>query len=286
MRVSDALRCPCCASPMTLLGGSLVCLPQGDGKRHCFDIAKSGYVNLDTTHAGGGDGKELVRARTAFLESGAYRPISDGVNDLLGQYAAPGLVIDAGCGEGYYTNRAAAMHRGSRFLGFDLSKSAIDAAARSASRTQSGAAFAVAGIFDLPVADASATAILNLFAPCAEAEFSRVLCDGGILILVGAGEDHLFGLKKAVYDVPYKNAVRADLPRGMELLREHRISYTAHLSSNEQIRALFSMTPYAFRTSREDMAKLDAIEALDTEVDVTVSVYRKSEKSISPIYNF
>lgn len=257
-------------------GGSLLCESNG-GKRHCFDLAKSGYVNLDTVHVGGGDNKSLVASRTAFLESGAYAPISDDVNELVRRYAPSGdWVIDAGCGEGYYTNRAAKAIEEFDFVGFDLSKAAIDSAAKSAVRTGSPAAFAVAGIFDLPVRSGVASAVMSLFAPCAETEFSRILRNDGVLILVSAGEDHLLGLKKAVYETPYRNSPRADLPTSMRCVESRRVAYTASLASKEQIKALFSMTPYAFRTSREDAAKLDALERLDTEVDVEIKVYGKT----------
>lgn len=274
----DVLRCPICGEALVEENGgaSFVCLPKtAGGKRHCFDRAKSGYVNLDARHAGGGDEKTLVRARTAFLESGAYEPISDKVNELLLKYSSLGVVIDAGCGEGYYTNRAALRLPQSRFLGFDLSKAAIDAATRAATNKGSTAAFLVGGIFDLPVKDASATTVINLFAPCAETEFSRVLKDKGILIVVGAEENHLLGLKRAVYDTPYRNTPRADLPTKMQLLCEERLTYMARLDSGEMIQNLFSMTPYAFRTSRRDMEKLNALESLETEVDVFLSVYEK-----------
>lgn len=275
LRASTPLRCPCCGAPLLPAEGnaSLVCTAPAGGKRHCFDLAKSGYVNLDVGHAGGGDGKDLVAARTAFLESGAYEPISDAVNDALRTYAGGGFAVDAGCGEGYYTNRAALALPSMDFFGIDLSKFAVDAAAKSGTRKGSRAAFAVAGIFDLPVRDGSAAAVMNLFAPCAESEFLRVLADGGVVILVGAGEDHLLGLKRAVYEVPYRNTPRADLPTSMKRIETKRVSYTASLTSNEQIKALFSMTPYAFRTSREDAAKLDRLDRLETEVDVTVEVY-------------
>ena len=277
LQMTEYLRCPICKSPLTVNaeGTSLVCASDAGGKRHCFDLSKRGYVNLDTRHAGGGDEKALVSARTEFLLSGAYQPISDAVNAALRTYAEEGLVIDAGCGEGYYTNRAAEALEGHDFLGVDLSKSAIDSASRQRNMTGGRASFAVAGIYDLPVKDGSATAVMNLFAPCAETEFCRVLANRGVLILVYAGEDHLYGLKKAVYDVPYKNDARADLPTEMELLREDRVRYTAHIPSGALVRSLFSMTPYAFRTSRADLEKLDHIESLDTEVDVTVAVYRK-----------
>lgn len=273
------LRCPICGAGLQAVddGRSLYCVNEmKEGKHHSFDRAKSGYVNLDIGHAGGGDGKELVNARTAFLESGGYEPISDAVNELLLQYIDGSMVIDAGCGEGYYTSRASFVNPALRLLGFDLSKAAIDVATRSAQRKNSTAAFVVGGIFDLPVKNEVADAVINLFAPCSEAEFSRVLKKDGILVVVGAGEDHLFGLKRAVYDTPYRNTARADLPNEMKLLEERRVSYTLRLDSSEMIRSLFLMTPYAFRTSKRDMEKLNALEMLETEVDVTASVYRRS----------
>ena len=285
-RIVDRLRCPHCGAPLALgnQNASLVCATTGGGKRHCFDLARSGYVNLDVGHAGGGDSKELVTARTAFLESGAYEPIVDELYGLLQHYCGGNFILDAGCGEGYYTNRLAYRREtGADFFGVDLSKSAIDAAARSSVRYAEGgdsrAAFAVAGIFDLPVRGGVAGAVLNLFAPCAEQEFRRVLAEDGVLILVGAGEDHLLGLKRAVYETPYRNTPRADLPTEMRHLDSRRLTYTARLTSNAQIKALFSMTPYAFRTSREDAAKLDRLESLETEVDVTLEVYGKSDRA-------
>ena len=35
------------------------------------------------------------------------------------------------------------------------------------------------------------------------------------------------------------------------------------------------MTPYAFRTSKEEMSKLDAIDSLDVTADIDIFVYRK-----------
>ena len=274
-RAAQSLRCPICHAAMEKREGSLVCLPAEEGKkRHCFDISKRGYVNLDLSHSGGGDGKELVQARTTFLSTGAYENISDAVNDLLRRYADPlGLVVDAGCGEGYYTCRMAEALLGTTVIGLDLSKAAIDHASRVPS--QNPAAFIVGGIFDLPLKDGCASAITNIFAPCAEEEFLRVLRPGGVLILAGAGKDHLMGLKRAVYETPYENAARADLPVQMTLLDTVQVKYDFTLSAPEEIQALFTMTPYYYRTSREDMEKLRALTTLTTEAEVTLYVYQK-----------
>ena len=129
------LLCPVC-------GAALACDPEGRrffcDAGHSYDRARAGYVHLLLPNRAGsdtpGDDREMVRARSTFLESGAYAPLSDAVNSLCmafarsGEYTAPLLLADAGCGEGYYTNRLAAALQScgvdARVYGFDVSKHA------------------------------------------------------------------------------------------------------------------------------------------------------------------
>lgn len=273
--MKNYLICPVCKADMGLTDDKKSFVCAGEGKRHCFDLSRSGYLNLALSHSAGGDSKEAVRARTSFLEAGYYEGISDAVNELISKYA-PSLAVDAGCGEGYYTNRAAKCTPKCDFLGFDLSKHGVEYAAKSASRgAVDNAFYAVSSIYTMPLGDGSADMILNIFAPCAEDEFSRVLKDGGYLVLAGAGERHLFGLKSVLYDEPYLNAIREDLPKRLEFVEKRKVSYTITVKGNENIQNLFSMTPYYFRTSLEDKKKLDGLNELTTEVDVDVFVYKK-----------
>lgn len=269
--VLTLLRCPVCRGELRYGddGRSVFCTGE---KKHCFDLSKSGYLNLAGPHGGEGDLKESVRSRKAFLDGGVYRPLADAVLAKLDAMHAK-TVLDAGCGEGYYTNCFA--KDGRAVLGIDLSKCGIDVAAKRAKAQQTDAAFAVAGIFELPVADASMDAVVNLFAPCAEAEFSRVLRPGGALLVVGAGERHLWGLKEALYDTPYVNQARADLPVGLELLSRERLHYEFTVEGNEQLMALFSMTPYYWRTAEKDRQKLQRLERLTTEADFDLFLYKK-----------
>lgn len=267
------LRCPVCHNGFSLSenGRSLIC--KGENKKHCFDIAASGYVNLaPPAKNGSGDPKEAVRSRTEFLDKGFYAPIRDTVCDKIATHG--GFVVDAGCGEGYYSCGIASCCEA--LVGFDLSKSSIEAAAKRARREGTGNAFfAVSGIYEMPLANECADAVVSIFAPCAEAEFNRVLKKDGLLIVVGAGEDHLLGLKKAIYETTYKNTERVDMPSSMRLLEEQRMAYTIELFDNKSIMDLFSMTPYSYRTGESDLQKLKKLERLITEVDVTVRVYQK-----------
>lgn len=272
MNRENILVCPVCKSELHREVKSYFC---NGIKRHCFDISASGHANLCPGKATGGDDKRAVKSRTDFLNLGYYEPISNKVCEILSNLDENANVIDAGCGEGYYTNNIA-KRTGACVLGFDLSKEAIISASKSAKRNGiDNASFFVGGIYNLPVKDFGADAITNIFAPCAEEEFSRALKDGGRLVVVTAGKNHLLGLKKAIYDNVYTNEERADMPKNMTLEAKYELSYVVDIEGSEAIQNLFSMTPYSYRTSEKDMQKLLALTTLKTEVEVDIFVYRK-----------
>ncbi len=246
-------------------GSSYYC---GGARRHCFDAAKSGYVSLTRASGSSGDDREMVRARTAFLDKGYYRPFAEAIADAV---EGASVIVDAGCGEGYYSCRLAEK---AAVYGFDLSKYACDHAAKRAKREANGAFFGVSSVFSLPVADASADAVVSLFAPIAEKEFLRVLKPGGKLVIGAAGVRHLYELKQAIYADAYENEGRRDLPDGFTLTEHKNVTYTFDCGG-EDLRPLFSMTPYAFKTAASDAAKLDALEHLLVTADFDVFVYTK-----------
>ena len=289
-RLTDTLRCPVCGAPMGVSaeGRGLTCVASvternPKGKVHLFDGGAGGYVNLAPHHSGGGDSKEAVRARSSFLRSGYYAPAADAIAALVREITPEGgLVLDAGCGEGYYSGRIS--EEGCSVLGVDLSKFATDTAAKTARRERmnrgqaSSTLYAVGSVFELPVADGSFHTVVNIFAPCAPAEYARVLKPGGHLVVAGAGERHLFGLKELIYDDPYLNDPRRDLPAegdGLRLLEIRNVTFEITVTDPDHREALFSMTPYYWRTSREGHSRLAAAEALTTEVSFDLHVYEK-----------
>ena len=264
------LRCPVCKAELLQDDLQKSCRCEGV-KPHSFDFARSGYLNLAGGRAGEGDLKNAVLARRAFLDAGYYQCLSNKINEILDTVPSD-LVLDAGCGEGYYTNR---MAKNRSVLGIDLSKDGVDYAARRAKLNDTGAGFAVASVFEMPIKDAALDAVVNIFAPCAEAEYSRVLRNGGHLLVVSAGEQHLMGLKRVLYENPYLNQGRADLPKTMTLVQKYRLKDEIYLEDPLLIEALFSMTPYYWRTSQEDHQKLKNAERLITEIDFDIFLFRK-----------
>ena len=290
-RLVDTLSCPVCGAPVSVTadGRSLSCTaivsPRNPhGRAHLFDGAAGGYLPLAPRHSGGGDSKEAVRARTAFLNHGYYAPAAEALTALVCEFTPHGgTVLDAGCGEGYYSNRIA--RAGYPTLGVDLSKFAVDAAAKAArayrlsAGDRSSTLYAVGSVFELPVASDSFDTVTNVFAPCAPVEYGRILKKGGHLIVVGAGERHLFGLKELIYDDPYLNDPRRDLPAegdGFTLVATRNATFSITVEDPTHIAALFSMTPYYWRTSRDGRDRLESATRLETEVSFDFHIYRKA----------
>ena len=278
---NGALRCPVCGKALLSQqreDGRIAGLYCDGEKRHCYDVSRAGHVHLAPRHSGGGDSKEAVAARSRFLRAGYYASARDELIALVKAHVGNGLIVDAGCGEGYYTGGVAeALTQHACLCGFDLSKDAVQTASKAAGRENLPAFYAVASVFELPLRDGCADGVINIFAPCAEQEYCRVLKDDGVLIVVGAGEQHLLGLKRAIYDEVYVNQARADLPVGMQLIEERTVQGEITVEGADMIAALFSMTPYYWRTPRAAAQKLEAIDRLTTEIAFDFKVYRKSK---------
>lgn len=266
--------CPKCSEKLNINEqGTAVC-PCG----HTYDRSRFGYYNLLLSNAGGnhGDNREMIDARRAFLDTGAYLPLANKVAELAYESISDGgVLLDIGCGEGYYTSlimtRLSDGGKSVSTLGFDISKDAC----RYSMKRCVGAEIAVASAYKMPVADGSVDLAVNIFSPLAADETHRVLRSGGRFIMAIPDENHLFGLKKLLYKTPYKNRVADTALAGFSLLRTERVAYTLTLDSAEQIKSLFMMTPYAYRTPHEAKERLLSVGRLETEIEFLVFVYER-----------
>lgn len=263
-----ALRCPVCGGPLLLVGRSLRC-----PKAHSFDLAREGYANLlaiQKKHAADpGDGKEMVRARRAFLAAGHYRPLME-VLARVCETLPHRHVVDAGCGEGSYDRYLCDALDTVELVGFDLSKEAV----RLAARLVPEAAFCVGGSFSAPVRDGWAGLLLNIFSPFAGEEFRRMLRPGGYLVYAVPTARHLYGLKEILYATPYENEVRQTQYEGFAFVGEHLAQATLELTG-ESVQQLFAMTPYYWNTPADGAARLAACTGLTTEIGFRYLVYQR-----------
>lgn len=240
---------------------------------HTFDIAKKGYVHLFLKNRKQtGDDKHMVKARTYFLEKGFYQPLCDQILLFLKSLSFTTLV-DAGCGEGYYTNQIADLFSKVDMYAFDLSKHAIHEACKGKNQVFYG----VCSIADLPLKGDSIDIILSIFAPIQASEFYRVLKKQGYFLKVAPGPKHLYEMKQILYTDVYDNDLQHTY-EGFELQEIKEVAYDIELCSKQDIEALFMMTPYYWKSPIEGSKKLLALDYLKTKVQFQIELYRCIEK--------
>ncbi|WP_254795384.1 23S rRNA (guanine(745)-N(1))-methyltransferase [Arsukibacterium indicum] len=263
--------CPLCRQPLQLTTRQYQC-----AARHSFDLAKEGYVNLlpvqQKNSKDPGDNKLMIEARRAFLQSAAYQPLSDAVNELAVQ-TNPATVLDLGCGEGYYSGRLQQkLNPAARLYGIDISKAAIKYAARHYAAIR----FAVASAYQLPFADNSFDSIIRIYAPSDNAELQRVLTPQGRLISVNPGPEHLIEMKQAVYrDVKlHSDAIKQE--PGFNHIQRQRLSYQLVLTEPQQLDNLLQMVPLAWKFTSDNRQTFVA-STRTISIDFLLDVYQLAQ---------
>lgn len=275
--MKSLFRCPLCGAPLEREPARWLC-----PNRHSFDRAAAGYVHLlpaNQKHSKDpGDDKAMVAARSTFLEKGYYAPLQEALCRAVAEYAvnfsAP-VVLDSGCGEGYYTaglfQTLSQEELTPQIAGVDLSKAALR---RAAKRLPEGE-FAVASVYHLPMPDQSADVLVNIFSPLAIEEFARVLRPGGLFCYAVPSARHLWEMKQVLYSRPYENPVKREDYSGFIWQNVKEIRRTVELEENADIMALFGMTPYAWKTPREGVARLENLDRLRCQIGFDLHLYQR-----------
>ena len=274
--VAQYLCCPLCRADLTLstTAGSAQVL--GCEQGHRFDVARQGYASLlaGDAHTGTADTAEMVAARSDFLAGGEYAALTEAVADAT-QHAVPelpGCLADAGGGTGHYL--AAALDRCPDRVGIccDLSRYAARRAARAHARLGAVVADVWRG---LPVRDASAAVVLNVFAPRNPAEFHRALLSEGALVVATPQPDHLSEVVGQLGLVSVDEDKDRRLSRALDerFVLEHSrsVRWTMWLDA-AGVRALVAMGPSARHTDDLDAETLAALAPPGDPVQVTGAV--------------
>lgn len=198
--------------------------PQG----HSFDIARSGYVNLlqpgDKRSKQPGDTATAVAGRRRLHDRGFTEPLLRAIAEI----AAPSpedIVLDAGCGDGFYLGTAAGR-TGFSAHGVDISIPAVDAAARRYPACEW--IVANADRF-LPYASRSFSIVWSITARMNAAEFRRVLRSGGRLLVALPAPDDLIELRGAGRDRAARTV--AAFAGGFTLIERRRAATAADLDA-------------------------------------------------------
>lgn len=267
--------CPICGAALEREPGRYRC-PAG----HSYDVAREVYTHLlpaNRKHSKmPGDDKGMAAARSAFLSKDYYAALRDALCRLALDYAPEHpAVLDTGCGEGYYTS---AVYRALRdagrmpcMAGTDISKAIL----RRAAKREKDVEFAVASSYHLPVADRSIDLLLNCFSPLALEEFRRALRPGGTFLYVVPSEKHLWELKQVLYDHPYPNEVKETPYEGFAYAEIRHVEDRIRVLGQEDLHALFQMTPYYWKTPKSGCQRLAALEELAVTISFDIHVFRR-----------
>jgi 23S rRNA (guanine745-N1)-methyltransferase len=250
---------------------------------HSFDIARQGYVNLlvtsDKRSRDPGDSKEMVVARRAFLSSGHYEPVAQRLAQLVRPLTRlDSVIVDAGCGEGYYLEQLraqlpASRHSAPTLIGFDISRAAVQAATR-----RFAATWLVASNRNIPLTAGSADCLLSLFGFPVFESFRRLLKDSGALLTVNAGPQHLIELREILYpSVRYSasTVVPQAQAAGFSVGETSTLQFKTAPLSQLQIQQLLSMTPHLFRTSLAGKERAAQLDNFPVTVDVIFHLLHK-----------
>jgi len=284
------LRCPLCAQELKLVEGqSLVC-----ANRHCFDLAKHGYVNLLTHPVKTKYAKEMFTSRQALSQSGFFEPLDRRLAQIIVQSVCNAQprhsqhnfshrtfkVLDAGCGEGshlarieYWVNQdddfAAWEMVG---VGVDIAKEGIILAAKKYPHLMC----CVADLGTCPFKSHQFDIILNILSPSNYAEFKRLLTGDGLVVKVVPEADYLRELRTFFYEntdkEKYDNRQTLSLFRKhLELLDHQRVRYSVTIE-NPFIDHLVKMTPLSWTASPQAMAEISSMNSMEITVDFSILI--------------
>jgi len=274
------LRCPICAAPFSYLHGGCTC-----ESGHHFDLSSEGYLHLlpsSQMHKKiPGDNKQMMQGRHAFLSNDYYHCLKDAVIHAIATHFSHqnASILDIGCGEGYYTQGVVQALCNKKItcntVGIDLSKVGLRYAAKRFSSSDLQALFLVASAYHLPLADEVFDIVINIFSPLCLPEIHRVLKEKGLFLYVVPAARHLWQMKEILYDTPYENEEETAEYQGFSFIDNVTVEDKIFLSSQEQINALFSMTPYYWKSPKKGVERLGALDSLETEIAFRVLIYQK-----------
>jgi len=179
-----------CHQPLAREARRVVCT-----RGNSFDVARSGYINLlqpqDRRSKQPGDTADAVAARRRLHDRGVTAPLRDAIA-AMANVKSDDVVLDAGCGDGFYLGSLACDARG-----VDISLPAVEAAAKRYPDFE----WIVANADRFaPYSDATFNLVMTITARMNSSEFLRVLRDDGRLLVAIPAPDDLVELRGAGRD--------------------------------------------------------------------------------------
>lgn len=271
---AEILQCPYCHQSLKVEEEkSLKC-----EKKHTFDVAKQGYINLVTNGIKTSYDKTLFASRYEIISSiGLYDELQkELVASITKEIKKESItIIDIGCGEGSHLNqlKERLADKNITGIGIDISKDAILAA----SKHYDAFTWLVGDLANLPIQNNSVDIILDILSPSNYKEFLRILAKDGLVLKVVPASDYLKEIREVIYDDPKKHRYIQE-ENIMQLFYQHfnnvketRITYTKQLSPSE-MEHLIKMTPLTWNAKEEKLTKILTTNPFVITIDLILLV--------------
>lgn len=257
-------RCPICGQPIATVSATGIQCQNG----HQIDFNRHGYLHFLNTAGEAKYGRQMFESRRKILDAGLFDGIIKEINQSLPK--EPAVIVDAGTGEGTPLYKLDKLRQGSdTMVGFDIASAGVTLA----TQLPFTAFFCVADLRNLPFADQSVDALIELFSPSDYQEFNRVLKPGGHLFKVIPAADYLQEVRTLLYPAGDSHSTYSN-EAVLKLFKSHypqyqltSIRYQFAVPANLR-QEMVMMTPLHWgRNAKEPTA--DQLKALN---EVTVSV--------------
>ena len=267
----QAFRCPYCHEAMVSAENhSVVC-----EKGHRFNISKKGTLHLMKQNANTDYDATLFQHRYELAQSGFFEPLLEALLPYLSENEEK-FIVDIGCGEGSHVSWLSKFVQ-APLCGMDIAKEGIHQASV---HFGNQALFFLGDLANLPFADESCGALLNILTPSNYQEFMRVLAPRGTLVKVIPGNDYLAELRQQLYrsnpeKQTYSNAdilerVQSECPQ----VTFEEVRYTVNLT-DATYRHLLEMTPLYWGATPEDKAYSNEHPLSTVTVHYIIAVVKK-----------
>jgi len=220
----------------------------------------------------------MISARRNFLELGFYDPLIEQLKTIIKEDFTFDnnhfMALDAGCGEGYYSEKVMNNIPGlsSQIIGTDISKYAV----KNAAKKYKDNFYFVSSVFNLPVATESIDLILSIFSPIHPEGFKRILNKDGYVIVVSPGENHLKELAELIYD-NFREHESNLIEKMTPTLQHHatkKATFNIHITKVEDLLILLKMTPYYWKTTEEKLANIENCNYINITCDFNISIFK------------
>lgn len=267
----QAFRCPYCHEAMVSAENhSVVC-----EKGHRFNISKKGTLHLMKQNANTDYDATLFQHRYELAQSGFFEPLLEAILPYISENEEK-FIVDIGCGEGSHLSWLSKRVK-APLCGMDIAREGIHQASV---HFGNQALFFLGDLANLPFADESCGALLNILTPSNYQEFMRVLAPGGTLIKVIPGNDYLAQLRQQLYrsnpeKQTYSNAdILERLQSECPQVTFEEVYYTVNLT-DATYRHLLEMTPLYWGATPEDKAYSNEHPLATVTVHYIIAVVKK-----------